>query len=116
MATKTAIKFSVLFQTGSVYAENQTAKQAAAASSRLYGKCTIVGTDGASYKQLGKALVPVDYKGIETTPEQDARRVAALMSDMTRKPLTDGPGDDDDAIEDLGLGTRDDGLFRGRRG
>lgn len=106
--TLTAVK------TGEVIVTGRTEKQAVALA-RIWGaEATITGTDGVSYRIGSRALVPVDYIAPPVTMTE--RELNARISDMTRRPLRDGNGDDAEAIEDLGLGTVDGGLFASRGG
>lgn len=101
-------------KTGEVIVTGRTEKQAVALARLWRAEASIVGTDGVSYRLGSRALVPVDHVAPAVTMTE--RELNARVSDMTQRPLQDGDGDDNEAIEDLGLGTVDGGLYSHRGG
>lgn len=114
-----AIRYTLTHSNGRAIAAGRTEKQAVSLASANGSDITIIGTDGVSYMSNGRRLSPVGYVAPAMSAEQSARYLAAHESQMTRAmaarkaPASVGY-DDDAAIEDLGLGTADGGLF-GRR-
>ena len=116
MATKYEIRLK-----GAQFASGLTLKQAANSPVMTHAGVSVHGTDGHEYvvRGAGKARTLVRVDSV-TAPLSDAKlaRVAAAMERqaetariLERNPSAFGEGSDDDAIEDLGLGTRDGGLF-----
>jgi len=116
MATKYEISIK-----GTVFASGLTLKQAATSPVRTHAGVSVHGTDGHEYAFRGHGksatLVRADSVPASLSPEKLARVAAAMEREaetakiLSADPNAYGTGSDDDAIEDLGIGTRDGGLF-----
>lgn len=114
----TTTRYTLTSASGSIVAEGRTMKQAAALLvSWGTSPLTVIGTDGVTYRLQGlRSLVPVGYVAPAMTAEQADRRAASMVDTFARasaeRAAPSGERyDDAQAIEDLGLGTVDGGLW-----